>query len=170
MSRHQYIESTLKTFVFAIGIVSFVLVYLPYKIVTAENHTVIAGIGRLRFAGYIFIGSGIIGYLICFWNFIVDAKGSPIPGDTQYLIVKGLYRYVRNPIYISACLILLGEALLFQSLEMFYYLFGGIVVFHLFVVFVEEPFLRNKFGDDYERYCNSVRRWVPRLKPPGEDG
>ena len=169
MSRHQLIENVLKTSFFAIFIVLFVIAYIPYKIITAENHTVIAAIGRFRFAGYIFIGSGILGYLICFWNFIVDAKGSPIPGDTQHLIVKGLYRYVRNPIYISACLILVGEALLFQSLAMLYYLFGWMMVFHLFVIFVEEPFLRNKFGDTYERYCNAVCRWVPRLKPPEQD-
>lgn len=169
MSRHQFIENSLKTFVFAI-IALFVIAYVPYQIITAETHTVIAAIGRFRFIGYILIGLGTIGYLICFRNFIVDAKGSPILGDTRYLIVKGLYRYVRNPIYLSANLIFLGEALLFQSLEMLYYLLGWIIVFHLFVVFVEEPFLRHKFGDAYERYCNSVQRWVPRIKPPGEDG
>lgn len=166
MSRSQFTENTLKTFFFAF-IVVFVVAYIPYKIVTAENHTVIAGLAGFRLSGYIFIGLGVIGYLVCFRNFIVDAKGSPMPGDTQHLIVKGLYRYVRNPIYISACLIFLGEALLFQSLEMFYYFFGGIVVFHLLVVFVEEPFLRHKFGGTYEQYCKSVRRWIPRFKPPG---
>ena len=169
MSRHQFVENLLKTILFAIGIVFFVIAYIPYKIITAQNHAVIAEIGIFRFAGYIFIGSGIIGYLICFWNFIVDAKGSPILGDTQHLIVKGLYRYVRNPIYISACLIFSGEALLFQSLAMLYYLFGWMITFHLFVIFVEEPFLRNQFGDTYERYCNAVHRWVPRLKPPQQD-
>ena len=169
MSRHRFIENALKTGLFAISIVFFVIAYIPYKIISAENHAVIAGMGRFRFAGYIFIGSGILGYLICFWHFIVDAKGSPILGDTQHLIVRGLYRYVRNPIYISACLILLGEVLIFQSLAMLYYLFGWMVVFHIFVIFVEEPFLRNKFGSTYEQYCNSVRRWVPQLKPPEKD-
>ncbi len=169
MSRSQFIENTLKTFFFAF-IVVFVAAYIPYKIVTAESHTDIAGIGRFHFMGYFLIVSGVIGYLACFWNFIVDAKGSPIPGDTQDLIVRGLYRYVRNPIYISAVLIFAGEALLFRSLEMIYYLLGWIVVFHLVVVYVEEPFLRTKFGNTYERYCKSVRRWRPRLKPPGKDG
>ncbi|MCB2148949.1 MAG: isoprenylcysteine carboxylmethyltransferase family protein [Deltaproteobacteria bacterium] len=169
MSRHPFIENSLKTFIFAV-IALFVIAYIPYRIITAETHTVIAAIGKFRLIGYILIGLGTVGYLICFRNFIVDANGSPILGDTQYLIVKGLYRYVRNPIYLSANLIFLGEALLFQSLEMLYYLLGWIIIFHLFVVFVEEPFLRHKFGDTYERYCNSVRRWVPRIKPPGNDG
>jgi protein-S-isoprenylcysteine O-methyltransferase Ste14 len=169
MSRHPFIENSLKTVIFVV-IALFVIAYIPYQIITAETHTVIAALGRFRFIGYILIGLGTVGYLICFRNFIVDAKGSPILGDTQYLIVKGLYRYVRNPIYLSANLIFLGEALLFQSLEMLYYLLGWIIIFHLFVVFVEEPFLRHKFGDTYERYCNSVRRWVPRIKPPGNDG
>ena len=166
MSNSPFIENALKTFLFAF-IVVFVAAYIPYKIVTAESHTVIAGIGRFHVIGYFLIASGVIGYLACFWNFIVDAKGSPIPGDTQDLIVSGLYRYVRNPIYISASLIFAGEALLFQSLEMIYDLVGWIVVFHLVVVFVEEPFLRTKFGTSYERYCKSVRRWIPRFKPPG---
>jgi len=64
---------------------------------------------------------------------------------------------VRNPIYISANFIFAGEALLFQSLEMVFYLLGWIVVFHVVVVFVEEPFLRTKFGNSHERYCKSVR-------------
>lgn len=169
MSRNPFIENLLKTFLF-VFIVLFVAAYIPYKIVTAESHTVIAAIGRFHSIGYFLIASGAIGYLACFWNFIVDAKGSPIPGDTQDLIVRGLYRYVRNPIYISANLIFAGEALLFQSLEMIYYLLGWIVVFHIVVVFVEEPFLRDKFGDTYEQYCKSVRRWIPRLKQPGKNG
>lgn len=153
MSPTQFSENTLKTFLFAI-IVVFVITYIPYQIISAENHTVITQIGRFRIIGYLLIGLGITGYLVCFRNFIVDAKGSPIPGDTQHLIFKGFYRYVRNPIYISACLIFFGEALLFQSLEMLYYLLGAIIVFHLFVVFVEEPFLRQRFGDTYEAYAN----------------
>ena len=88
MTRDQTIEDTLKTSFFAI-IVFFVIAYIPYKVITAENHTVIAAIGRFRDVGYILIGLGIIGYLVCFRNFIVDAKGSPIPGDTQHRIGKG---------------------------------------------------------------------------------
>ena len=140
--------------------------YVPHNIISDENHTVIDQIGRFRFIGPILIGLGIIGYLLCFWNFIVDAKGTPLPIDTQKnLIVKGLYRYVRNPMYISWYLIILGEALFFRSLDLLIYLFVWIVFFECKVIFFEERALKQNFGETYEQYCKYVPRWIPHLKP-----
>lgn len=139
--------------------------FIPFKIINSENHTVIAGIGNFRLIGLAFILPGIIGYLACCWNFIFDAKGIPvIEGMQKHLIVKGLYKYVRNPIYISWYLILSGEAIYFQSRDLLLYLAGWMVFFHIKVVFCEEPYLRVTFGESYERYRKSVRRWIPRLK------
>ena len=81
------------------------------------------------------------------------------------LIVRGLYKFVRNPIYISMYFVLLGEALFYQSLDLVYYLIGWMLILYFVVLFVEEPFPRVKFGDPYERYCESVPRWIPGLKP-----
>lgn len=139
--------------------------YIPFKIINAESHTVIAAIDNFRFIGPIFILVGIIGYLACCWNFIVDAKGFPaIEGMHEHLIVKGLYKCVRNPIYISFYLIIFGEALYFQSVDLLYYLIGWMAFFQIRVVFFEEPYLSVTFGESYESYRKTVPRWIPRLK------
>ena len=165
MARNQSIENIFGTILCATIILIFVA-FVPYQIVTSESHKIITAIGRLRIIGPFIILLGIVGYLICFYNFVKDAKGSPIMGDSQRLIVSGLYKYVWNPIYISMYLVLLGEAMLYQSLSLCYYLLGWVILFLFIVPFVEEPFLRVKFGDQYDRYCKSVPRWIPRLKTP----
>ena len=148
------------------GVVAIIFgAFIPLKIINSDGHTLIEAIGNFRFIGPIFILIGIIGCLTCYWNFIFDAKGSPlIEGMQKHLIVKGLYRYVRNPIYISWYLILFGEAIYFQSQDLILYLLGWMVVFQIKVVFCEEPYLSVTFGESYESYRKSVRRWRPRLK------
>jgi protein-S-isoprenylcysteine O-methyltransferase Ste14 len=149
----------------AVVIAIICVAFIPFKIMNSESHTVIAEIGNFRFIGPTFILIGIVGYLACCWNFIFDAKGIPaLEGMQKHLIVKGLYKYVRNPIYISLCLIIFGEAVYFQSQDLLLYLLGWMVVFHIRVVFFEEPYLSVTFGESYEWYRESVRRWIPRLK------
>ena len=139
--------------------------FIPLKIINSDSHTLIEEIGNFRFIGPAFILIGIIGNLACYWNFVFDAKGAPlIEGMQKHLIVKGLYKYVRNPIYISWCLIIFGEAIYFQSQDLLYYLLCWMVFFQIRVVFCEEPYLKVTFGELYESYCKSVRRWIPRLK------
>lgn len=152
---------TLMTVVIAIICVAFI----PFKIINSDSHTVIAEIGNFRFIGPAFILIGIIGYLACCWNFIFDAKGIPaIEGMQKNLIVKGLYKYVRNPIYISWYLIIFGGTIYFQSQDLLLYLSGWMVFFQIRVVFFEEPYLSVTFGASYESYRKSVPRWIPRLK------
>ena len=137
----------------------------PYR---GLNQSLVLWARIFTFIGPILIVIGIIGYLLCFWNFIFDAKGTPFPGDgdsQKYLIVKGLYRYVRNPMYNSWYLIIFGEALFFQSLDLLLYLSFWIVWFEIKVIFFEEPSLKRRFGETYEQYRKSVRRWIPRLTP-----
>jgi len=146
-------------------LVIFLGVVVPYGIVSSENHEVIPQLTSIRFLGPFLIGLGILGYLLCFSSFLVNAQGAPVLGAAQKrLVVKGLYRYVRNPMYLSWFLILLGEGILFRSFDLLFYLMIWIVFFHLNVVFSEEPYLRATFGESYEQYCNSVPRWIPRLK------
>ena len=92
-------------------------------------------------------------------------KGTQIPfTPIKELIVTGLYRFVRNPLYIAGVLVLSGEAILFQSFGILIYC---LVMFGIFNVLVrmEETLLAEKFGAKYERYCKSVPRWMPRFKP-----
>lgn len=164
MSVKEKIRNTSVNLLWACIVITFAVCF-PHNIISDENHIVIDQIGKIRFIGPILIVIGIIGYLLCFWNFIFDAKGTPMPGDQKHLIVKGLYRYVRNPIYISWHLIIFGEALFFQSLDLLLYLSVWIVFFEIKVIFFEEPSLKKKFGETYEQYRKSVRRWIPRLTP-----
>ena len=76
----------------------------------------------------------------------------------------GLYRFMRNPMYVGVLSILFGEVLLFQSALLFAYTALVLLAFHLFVAFYEEPTLGRKFGESYVRYRSSVPRWLPRLK------
>jgi len=100
----------------------------------------------------------------CFARFVRHG-GTPAPGTpTERLVVTGLYRRVRNPMYVAVTGLIFAQALLFWSAALLAY---GIVVwlaFHLFVLGYEEPTLRHTYGKEYENYCKAVPRWLPRLK------
>ena len=166
----EYIRNTFLALLhaFTLILLAYALPY-QYEMISSEKHIVIDQIGKIRFIGPILIGIGIIGYLPCFWNFIFDAKGSSLPGDQKHLIVKGLYRYVRNPMYISWYLIIFGEALFFQSLDLLLYLSVWIVFGEIRVIFFEERYLKKRFGETYEQYRKSARRWIPCLTPYREN-
>jgi len=145
-------------------LVLFLSTVVPFRIVASEAPAARLPIGTLRLAGLPLIGLGVLGYLFCLLNFILVAKGTPLPGFAQeHLMVNGLYRLVRNPMYLSWFLILLGEALHFRSLNLCLYLLVWILFFHFKVVAFEEPALRAQYGESYLRYCRSVHRWLPRF-------
>jgi protein-S-isoprenylcysteine O-methyltransferase Ste14 len=124
------------------------------------------GTPLFRFAGGLLVAVGSIGLLDCFVRFAVQGLGTPAPVfPTRHLVVKGLYRYVRNPMYVAVVSTILGQALIFGNLRLLEY--GGFVwlMFHLFVLAYEEPTLKASFGPEYESLCSEVPRWIPRLTP-----
>jgi len=103
--------------------------------------------------------------LWCFWDFINKGNGTPSPLDPpKQLVVAGLYRFVRNPMYIGIILIILGEAILYTSFLLMLYSAILLVIFHIRVVYHEEPKLRVEFGENYANYLVSVPRWSVVLK------
>jgi protein-S-isoprenylcysteine O-methyltransferase Ste14 len=117
--------------------------------------------------GVIPVGAGLVLYLACVRVFGVVGRGTPGPWDApRQVVTAGPYRWVRNPIYLSALLVVLGEAWTFQSWALLGYAAAMAVGFHLFVVGYEEPHLRRAFGAAYIHYTRRVHRWLPRL--PGE--
>jgi protein-S-isoprenylcysteine O-methyltransferase Ste14 len=91
--------------------------------------------------------------------------GTPAPiAPTKILVVKGLYRYVRNPMYSGVALVVAGQAWLFHSVHIAVYLACILVIVNLFVRFYEEPTLKKQFGMEYERYRASVPRWIPKFR------
>ena len=118
-------------------------------------------------AAVLVIALGVAGYLWTSFDFAFQGRGTPAPIDPpKELVVRGLYRYIRNPMYISVAMVLAGECLLFRSWILARYLGFCFGCFFLFVLFYEEPALRHKFGPTYEQYCRDVPRWLPRLRRP----
>jgi protein-S-isoprenylcysteine O-methyltransferase Ste14 len=108
------------------------------------------------------MGIGAAVLLHCIWGFAAVGRGTLSPVDPpKKLVVKGLYRYDRNPMYVGVVTILLGEALLLESLALLEYALVGFAAFNLFVILYEEPTLRHQFGESYEHYCRHVGRWLP---------
>ena len=104
----------------------------------------------------------------CVWDFGWTGEGTPAPFDPpRKLVVRGLYRWVRNPMYIGMGLVLLGMIMALPAIrrELTVLLLSLWAAVSLFVIFYEEPALRRLFGDAYLEYCRHVRRWIPRLTP-----
>jgi len=113
--------------------------------------------------GLLAIGSII--YAWCVWDFAVFGRGTPAPIDApKKLVVRGLYRYTRNPIYVGVLTVLVGWTVMFRGTNLHIYTFCVAVGFHLFVVLYEEPHLRQQFGVEYRSYCAKVGRWLPRFR------
>lgn len=108
-----------------------------------------------------------VGFLLhAFTRFALDGRGTPAPiAPTQTLVVSGVYRHVRNPMYLAVLAIILGQALVFASLGVLVYALVIAVAFGLFVRGYEEPTLLAAHGAAYEDYCRNVPRWLPRLTP-----
>ncbi len=108
---------------------------------------------------------GVVLYLWCVWAFAAIGRGTPGPWDAPRRVVAvGPYRFVRNPIYLAALLVVLGETWLFLSVPLLLYAAVIAVGCHLFVIGYEEPTLGARFGAEYEAYKRTVPRWIPR--PP----
>lgn len=101
-----------------------------------------------------------------FARFVVEGIGTPAPvAPTQHLVVGGLYRWVRNPMYIAVVSAVLGQAGIFGSSALLVYAGALMVVFFSFVRLYEEPALRDRFGAEYEAYRRAVPGWFPRARP-----
>jgi len=123
------------------------------------------GFRFFRLGGGLLIALGVIGLLDSFVRFALKGAGTPAPVfPTRHLVVTGLYRYVRNPMYVAVTSAIFGQGLVFGNVTLLAY--GGLVwlLFHVFVSIYEEPALRASFGSEYESFCTEVPRWIPRAK------
>jgi protein-S-isoprenylcysteine O-methyltransferase Ste14 len=112
------------------------------------------------------IGFGALLLGTCIWEFARSGRGTLAPVDPpRQLVIRGLYRYVRNPMYLSVTVIVLGEVLLTGSRPLFLYWTLWFLGVNLFVIGYEEPTLDRRFGAEYDRYRKDVGRWLPRFKP-----
>ena len=139
--------------------------YVPWRFF-GLSHLQLVVTNPLTLLAVLVIAAGVALLFACIWEFASRGKGTLSPVDPpRTLVVQGLYRYVRNPMYVAVSTILLGEALLARSgaLLLYWGIFFAIV--NLFVMLYEEPALRRQFGDSYTRYQQRVGRWLPRISP-----
>jgi protein-S-isoprenylcysteine O-methyltransferase Ste14 len=152
----------IRTLIFTVLVPGTVTVWVP-RVLLASGIGTSGGLEDFRVAGLAPIALGVAIYLWCAWDFTFAGQGTPAPYDApRRLVTRGLYRIVRNPMYVGVGLILAGETVLFGSGALLVYAALVLLLFHLRVVYFEEPTLKRKFGDAYEVYCQAVPRWVPR--------
>jgi protein-S-isoprenylcysteine O-methyltransferase Ste14 len=143
--------------------IGLVLVFVPARLLSWSGLEAPLRVGPIQAAGLVLVALGAILALWCVGVFAVLGRGTPAPMDPpRELVVRGPYRYVRNPMYIGAGLALGGAALYFGSLALLAYLISLATTVSAFVILYEEPKLKKTFGVDYIGYCESVGRWWPK--------
>jgi protein-S-isoprenylcysteine O-methyltransferase Ste14 len=117
-------------------------------------------------AGGLLIAVAIAALLHAFGRFALEGLGTPAPvAPTERLVIGGIYRHVRNPMYVAVLSIILGQALLFSSWALVAYAAVSAVSMGAFVRLYEEPTLSRRYGAEYETYRRNVPGWLPRLMP-----
>jgi protein-S-isoprenylcysteine O-methyltransferase Ste14 len=118
------------------------------------------------FPGLILILAGLTIMGFCIASFIQIGKGTLAPwSPTKKLVIKGLYRYVRNPMILGVLTVLFGEALALLSKSILIWAMSFFIINTIYFIIYEEPDLEEKFGDEYREYKKHVSRWLPRITP-----
>jgi protein-S-isoprenylcysteine O-methyltransferase Ste14 len=161
ISRWSSAWLALRSLLWTILLPGFFAGYVPWRFF---------GLGRARFdlfspasvLGLSCVGLGAVLLAACIFEFARSGRGTLSPVDPpRHLVVRGLYRYVRNPMYVSVTAIILGEALLTRSVALALYWAVWFAGANLFVIGFEEPSLRRRFGLSYDEYAREVGRWIP---------
>jgi protein-S-isoprenylcysteine O-methyltransferase Ste14 len=162
MSRGASLLGSLAFLVLAPGTVAGLV---PWWISGWRLQRPLLGAVELRMVGAALIAGGMAALLDSFARFALRGLGTPAPVlPPSHLVVTGLYRHVRNPMYVALLWAVLGQALLFGDAKVLAYGLLLWIAFHLFVRGYEEPTLRRTFGQEYEVFCANVPRWLPRLR------
>ena len=146
---------------FALVLPGTVLIWVPLWLTTLHDGHL--QLGATRWVGLPVLTIGVAGLLWCIWDFAHQGRGTLAPVDPpQFVVRTGLYRVVRNPMYLSVLTALVGEAVVSESVPLIIWAVIVAITVHLFVVAYEEPTLRRQFGATYEAYRRAVPRWLPR--------
>lgn len=154
-----------RTVVYASLFIGLLLVFLPARLLGWSGAGAPPDLGPGQAAGMVAAAVGGALALWCIFTFVFLGQGTPAPFDPpRRLVVRGPYRFLRNPMYLGAGAALAGAALFYGSPALMAYAAAFLLAMHAFVVAYEEPTLRSTFGAEYERYCREVRRWWPGRK------
>ena len=150
----------IRNLVFTILQPGIVVFLVPYLLIRNRPFDYSGMFSALPMLGIVLFLIGLIIMLECIARFGWQGKGTLSPADpTRNLVVRGLYRYSRNPMYVGVILQLIGISLCFGFTSLWIYTGLVFLAFNLFIVFVEEPRLRRDFGQEYAAYTQQVRRW-----------
>ncbi len=164
--RTRRVFAVLGTAIFLLLAPGFFVGLVPWWISRWRFHALFLGFAPFRVVGALLIVAGVPMLLESFGRFALQGIGTPAPVfATQHLVVKGFYRYVRNPMYVAVVSLILGHALLLGDIRILAYAILSWLVTHLFVLTYEEPTLRKSFGAEYETFCAHVPGWIPRVTP-----
>jgi protein-S-isoprenylcysteine O-methyltransferase Ste14 len=142
----------------------FVLVYIPYWL---TRFRLAAGepVWQIVLAAAL-IAAGAAPAFESMKRFVWVGRGTLVPAvPTERLVVSGFYRHMRNPMYTGLLVVLVGEAILFESRHMVLYIATIWLVTHFFIWFYEEPTLTRRYGVEYLLFKKHVPRWIPRPTP-----
>jgi protein-S-isoprenylcysteine O-methyltransferase Ste14 len=135
---------------------------IPYFILGSDRVTQLIeqSMQGVQVISCIVIVVGFIVMILCILRFAMEGRGTLSPVDpTKKLVIHGLYRYSRNPMYVGVMLMLIGEAL-YSGRGLWIYTTIIFASFNIFIFIHEEPRLRKVFGEEYQQYCHKVRRWL----------
>jgi protein-S-isoprenylcysteine O-methyltransferase Ste14 len=156
-----FLRSLLWTILFP----GFFAVYLPWAVFGLDRAWLDLS-GPVPIVGHVLIALGAALLIACIVDFAIIGRGTLSPLDPpQHLVVRGLYRYVRNPMYVGVMTMVTGELLVTLSVPLTIYLLVWFACANLFVIGYEEPTLRRQFSAEYDGYCRQVGRWIPRFRP-----
>ena len=157
----------------AIAMLPFtVTVVVPVWLARRNGVTLAAGSSlpdlALQAAGLVLLAAGALLFGASLGGFVTEGRGTLAPWDPpRRLVVRGPYRYVRNPMISGVVLVLFGEAPLLLSLPHLLWALMFLGINALYIPLLEEPLLEQRFGADYREYCRNVPRLLPRLRPWG---
>lgn len=156
-------RALLGTIAFTLVVPGTAIVLIPYLLTGWQLRPPLLGIEATRTLGVALILLAAPLFFRFLSGFVREGHGTPAPiAPTEHLVVGGPFRWIRNPGYVAVVSLVAGQALLIGSGAVLAYAAFLAIVFHLFVVFYEEPTLRRQFGAEYDAYCREVPRWLPR--------
>jgi len=157
-------RAAVASFLFAVAEPGVMAGLVPYVITGGWRESGAPVALQVAGAGLLVAGLAVLAHTVI--RFAVEGLGTPFPAaPTQYLVVGGLYRYVRNPMYLAVIAIILGQAAILGSVLLLAYAALFWLVVATFVRFYEEPTLSAKYGEQYDAYRRGVRGWLPRATP-----
>lgn len=160
------LRAAVGSLIFLVAVPGVVAGLVPWLITRWEVEKPLPFWAPLRILGAALIAGGVAALVHSFSRFVVEGLGTPAPvAPTEQLVVGGLYRYVRNPMYVAVAATIFGQALALGQLELLAYGAVFLALVAAFVRWYEEPTLTRRFGEQYEEYRRSVPGWLPLRRP-----